>query len=61
MEEVIEKMTLLDNEDKNKILEFINILIKQSKYNKLRKEIELRRAEVQTGQILSHEEIWQDI
>jgi len=57
---IIEKVSLLNNEDKNKILEFTNILLKQNKYNKLRKEIEDRRGEIKRGEILSHEEIWQD-
>ncbi|MDQ1328458.1 MAG: hypothetical protein QG641_1743 [Candidatus Poribacteria bacterium] len=60
MEKVIEVVSLLNNEDKKKILELANILLKQNKYNKLRKEIEARRNEVERGEVLSHEEIWQD-
>jgi len=60
MEKVIEVVSLLNNEDKEKILEFANILLKQNKYNKLRKEIEARRDEIKRGEVLSHEEIWQD-
>lgn len=52
--------SLLNDDDKDKILELANILLKQNKYNKLRKEIEARRSEIKRGEILSHEEIWQD-
>jgi hypothetical protein len=58
MEKVIETVSLLNDEDKDKILELANILLKQNKYNKLRKEIEARRSEIKRGEILSHEEIW---
>lgn len=60
MEKLVEKVSLLDDEDRNKILELANILLKQSKYSKLRKEVEVRRNEIKRGEILSHEEIWQD-
>jgi hypothetical protein len=60
MEKVMEIISLLSDEDKKKILELANILLKQNKYNKLRKEIEARREEVKRGEVLSHEEIWQD-
>jgi hypothetical protein len=60
MEKVIEIVSLLNYEDKKKILELANILLKQNKYDKLRKEIETRRNEVRKGEVLSHEEIWQD-
>jgi len=56
----MEVISLLSDEDKKKILEMANILLKQDKYNKLRKEIEDRRNEVKKGEVLSHEEIWQD-
>ena len=54
-------ISLLDDKDKKKVLEFANILIKQNKYRKLREEIDDRRNEVKKGKVLSHEEIWQDI
>ena len=60
MEKVIEVVSLLNEEDKRKILELANILLKQNKYNKLRKEIEARREEIKIGDVLSHEEIWRD-
>jgi len=60
MEKIIETVSLLNDEDKKKILELANILLKQNKYNELRKEIEARRSEVRKGEVLSHEEIWRD-
>ena len=60
MEKVIETISLLNDEDKKKILELANILLRRNKYNKLRKEIEARRSEIRKGEVLSHEEIWRD-
>jgi sialic acid synthase SpsE len=60
MEKVMEVVSLLNGEDKKKILELANILLKQNKYNKLRKDIEARRDEIKRGEILSHEEVWQN-
>ena len=60
VEKVIETISLLSDEDKDKILELACILLKQNKYNLLRKEIEARRYEIKRGEILSHEGIWQD-
>lgn len=60
MEKVMEVVSLLSDEDKMKILELANILLKQNKYNKLRKEIEARRDEIKRGEVLSHEEVWRD-
>ena len=59
-ENVVEIISLLDGKDKKKVLDFANILIKRSKYNRLRKEIEHRRDEVKRGEVLLHEEIWQE-
>jgi len=61
MENMLEIISLLDDEDRKKILEFANILLKRDKYNKLREEIEFRRDEVKKGKVLSHEEIWQEV
>jgi sialic acid synthase SpsE len=60
MEKVMEVVSLLNGEDKKKILELANILLKQNKYNKLRKDIEARRDEIKRGEILSHEKVWQN-
>ena len=41
-----------------KIEYFVKLLIQQSKYRKLKEEIELRQQEIQQGQTWTHEEIW---
>lgn len=61
MKKIEEMVLLLDERDKKKVIEFINIILKQNKYRKLRKEIEKRRKEVKEGKVLSHEEIWKDV
>ncbi len=61
MEDVLEIISLLDDDDKKSLSDFAQILLKKNKYNRLRKEIEVRRSEVAKGEILSHEEIWQGI
>ncbi len=52
---IIEK---LDQEDKDKVSYFIRLLLHQSKYQTLKKEIALRREEIQHGETLTHEAIW---
>ncbi len=61
MEEAIKNTSMPDDEDKKELSEFAGILVKQNKYSRLRKEIEIRRAEIKKGEVLSHEEMWQDI
>ncbi|OQX21527.1 MAG: hypothetical protein BWK80_33040 [Desulfobacteraceae bacterium IS3] len=60
MEDFIEIISLLDDKDKKKLSEFVHILICRKKYDKLRKEIDARRAEIKNGEVLSHEELWAD-
>ncbi len=60
MEDFIEIISLLDDKDKKKISEFARVLLRRKKYNKLRKEIDARRAEIKNGEVLSHEELWAD-
>ncbi|MBF0378375.1 MAG: hypothetical protein HQK72_12965 [Desulfamplus sp.] len=60
MENVLEIISFLDDDDKKSLLDFAGILLKKNKYSRLRKEIEFRRSEVVKGEVLSHEEIWQD-
>ena len=55
---IIEK---LDQEDKEKVSYFIRLLLHQSKYQALKKEIALRREEIHQGQTLTHDAIWQNI
>jgi len=56
--ENLEILSKLDPEDKEKIIYFAKILLRQEKYRKLKKEIEERKKEIEKGEILTHEEIW---
>ena len=56
--ENLDILSKLDPEDKEKIIYFAKILLEQEKYQKLRKEIEERKKEIEKGEILTHEEIW---
>ncbi len=51
----------LDKDDKEKLLYFAKILLRQRKYNALKEEIQSRKEEVKKGEILSHKEIWDDL
>ncbi len=51
-------MELLDTEDKDKVAYFINLLLSQAKYRKLKKEIAKRRAEIKKGDSLTHSDFW---
>ena len=55
VENVIEN---LDKEDKEKVSYFIRLLLKQAKYRQLKEEIASRRDEIQRGETLTHDEIW---
>lgn len=48
----------LDKDDKEKVSYFIRLLLKKSKYQALKKELAERRQEIESGETLSHEEIW---
>lgn len=48
----------LQKEDQKKISYFVNLLLKEDKYKKLRKEISLRKKEIKKRNILTHDEIW---
>ena len=60
MKSLLEKEVIdqLEKEDKEKLAYFLEILIKESKYQNLKEEIEDRRKEIKNGDILSHDEIW---
>ena len=60
MEKLEEIILKLDKKDKKKLSEFAEVLIKQNKYNKLREELEIRKAEIKNGEVLSHKELWQN-
>ena len=51
----------LDEGDRYKIRYFIKLLIQQEKYNKLKKEIQSRRKEIEHGEVLTHDEIWTNL
>jgi len=48
----------LDDDDKYKIKYFIQLLMQQTKYKKLKEEIRARRGEISKGETLTHDEIW---
>jgi len=54
-------LTKLDAEDREKIIYFANLLLKQKKYQKLREEIEERKKEIEKGEVFTHEEIWKKL
>ena len=56
--DVLEK---LNNEDKEKINYFIDLILSKEKYKMLKVEIEKRREEIKNNNILSHDEIWQEL
>ncbi len=51
----------LDQEDKEKVSYFIRLLLNKSKYQLLKKELAERRKEVQIGEALSHEDLWEQM
>jgi hypothetical protein len=51
----------LDEKDKNKLFFFAELLLKHTKYQKLRDEIADRRKEIKTNQIISHKDFWRDL
>ena len=54
----IDFLKKLDPEDQEKALYFAKLLLEQQKYKKLKEEIEIRKKEIEKGEILTHEEIW---
>jgi len=48
----------LDDDDKYKIKYFIQLLMQQTKYKRLKEEIRARREEISKGETLTHDEIW---
>ena len=56
--DVLEK---LDRTDQEKINYFFKLLLNQSKYKKLKDELAERREEIKKGDVLDHEEIWNEI
>ena len=56
--QLLEKM---DQEDQEKVSYFMSLLLSQSKYSALQKEISLRRKENRQGKSLTHKEIWNEL
>ena len=56
--QLLEKM---DQEDQEKVSYFMSLLLSQSKYSALQKEISLRRKEIWQGKSLTHKEIWNEL
>jgi len=50
-----------DKEDKEKVSYFINLLLRRSKYQKLKKEIAIRRKEIRNGDSFTHEDFWTEL
>jgi hypothetical protein len=51
----------LDQEDKEKVSYFIRLLLNKSKYQQLKEELSDRRKEVQSGETVSHEDLWKQM
>jgi hypothetical protein len=51
----------LDQEDKEKVSYFIRLLLNKSKYQQLKNELTERRKEIQSGETLSHEDLWKQL
>lgn len=51
----------LDDDDKFKIRYFIQLLMQEEKYHKLKDEILSRRKEIEQSKTLTHEEIWANV
>ena len=48
----------LDKEDKEKVSYFARLLLNQSKYQELKEEISIRREEINRGETLTHDDVW---
>jgi len=48
----------LDKNDQEKVSYFIKLLLNQSQYRTLKEEISFRRKEIQHGDTLTHDDIW---
>ena len=48
----------LDKGDREKVSYFLKLLLNQSKYKRLRREVASRRSEIRKGHVLSHDEVW---
>jgi hypothetical protein len=55
------EISRLDYEDKKKISYFANILLRKSKYKKMKNEITQARREITDGETVSHDAIWDSL
>jgi len=51
----------LDDKEQIVVIDFIEKILKSKRYKKIREEIKERREEVGKGEVISHEEIWNDV
>ena len=56
--DILEK---LDKEDQQAVAYFLRLLLNKAKYRTLREQIEQRRREIENGDTLSHNEIWDQL
>ncbi len=55
---MVDILSKLKPEDKEKIVFFSRILLRQEKYQKLKRKIEEREKEIREGETFTHDEIW---
>ena len=51
----------LDKRDQEAVTYFLRLLLNKAKYRTLREQIEQRRREIENGDTLSHNEIWDQL
>ncbi|RLB37863.1 MAG: hypothetical protein DRH12_13730 [Deltaproteobacteria bacterium] len=51
----------LDKRDQETVMYFLRLLLNKAKYRTLREEIEQRRREIEKGDTLNHNEIWDQL
>ena len=56
--DILEK---LEEEDKDKVSYFMSLLLNQSNYKKLKKEISERRIEIEEKDTLNHNDFWKNL
>ncbi len=57
----IQLLEKLDEQDREKAVYFLKLLLEQEKYRKTKAELRERREEIQRGDVLTHEEIWSQL
>ncbi len=56
--DILEK---LEEKDKDKVSYFMSLLLNQSNYKKLKKEIAERRIEIEEKDTLNHDDFWKNL